>query len=343
MACRLSEAFRAAGIAPRLPTHPKAHFGILAHAFLRDAAWGAFGGLSEAEIRVEWRSAVEAYELKLKSEHSDSAVVPLIRTCEDFEVNAYRLIAAAFHLSAAVRRVLDRTLFRNRDVEVEGVSADGQIVGRLDRITWENGALAVTDIKTGHVTDFEGRLRPELRVQLMLYSYLVHERFGQWPKTLRILPLRGDTVTVPFSPAEAEELAGKMKRILATANQIIDCVRSGNVDESELASPSPDSCRFCRYRPTCESYWVARNAQPQGSWPRDISGAIVGIKPLGNKFHVIEIRATDGAMMVVRGIQESAIQRIVSGMSVRVCDLKAERAANIYSWRPTSFIWSSGL
>lgn len=343
MACRLSEAFRAAGIAPRLPTHPKAHFGTLAHAFLRDAACGAFAGLSEAEIRVKWRTVVEAYELKLKSDRSDSAVVPLVRTCEDFEVNAYRLIAAAFRLSTAVRRILDRTSFRNREVEIEGASTDGQIVGRLDRITWEDGALAVTDIKTGHVTDIEGRLRPELRVQLLLYSYLVHERFGQWPKTLRILPLRGDTVNVPFSPAEAEELADRMKRILATANRIIDNVRSGNVNESELASPSPDSCRFCRYRPSCESYWVARNAQPQGGWPRDISGAIVGIKPLGNKFHVIEIRSADGGMMVVRGIQESAIERIVSGMSVRVCDLKAERAANVYSWRPTSFFWSSGL
>jgi hypothetical protein len=29
-------------------------------------------------------------------------------------------------------------------------------------------------------------------------------------------------VNMPFSPAEAEELAGKVKRLLATANQVID-------------------------------------------------------------------------------------------------------------------------
>jgi hypothetical protein len=342
MACRLSEAFRAAGIAPRLPTHPKAHFGILAHAFLRDAAWGVFGGLSEAEIRVEWHDAVEAYELNLKLEYSDSAVVPLIRTCEDFEVNAYRLIAAAFRLSPKVRRVLNRTSYRNRDLEVEGVSADGHIVGRLDRITWEDGALAVTDIKTGHVTDFEGRLRPELRIQLMLYSYLVHERFGRWPKTLRILPLRGDPVSVPFSPDEAQGLADKMKQILAATNQVIEKVRIGSIDESELASPAPDSCRNCRYRPTCEGYWIARNSQPQLSWPRDVSGSVSAIKSLGNRFYVVEIRTADAAMIVVRGIQESAILSIAIGMTVRICDLKAERAAKVYSWRPTSFIWSSG-
>jgi len=341
MACRLSEAFRAAGNAPRLPTHPKAHFGILAHGFLRDAARGAFEGFSEAEVRIEWRKMVEAYEQKLKSEPSGCAVVPLVRTCDDFEVNAYRLTAAAFHLSPPSRRVFDRESFRIKNVEIEAVSTDGQIVGRLDRIAWENGALVVTDIKTGHINDLEGKLRPELRIQLLLYSYLVHERFRQWPNTLRILPLRGDPVNVPFSPAEAEELADEMKRMLISANQVIDRIRGGGGDESELSSPSPDACRFCRYRPTCEAYWIARRKHPQASWPRDISGVIVGMRPLGNKFYVLEIRASDAATLVVRGIQEVALQRIVSRMTVRICDLRAERAVNVYSWRPTSFIWWS--
>jgi CRISPR/Cas system-associated exonuclease Cas4 (RecB family) len=340
MACRLAEGFRAAGNAPCLPTHPKAHFGVLAHGFLCDAARGAFAGSSEAEIQSEWQRAVEGYEQKLKSQLSDCTIVPLARTCDDFEVNAYRVIAAASRFTPPSRNNRVQDFSRVTGAEVEGVSADRQIVGRLDRVTWEDGTLAVADIKTGSVYDHEGGLRPELRVQLILYSYLVHEKFRQWPKTLRILPLRGDPITVPFTPADAETLATEVKRALTSANQLIQKIGLGVSDESELASPSPEACKFCRYRPTCESYWSARSERPGASWPRDVSGMLIGVKPLGNKFHVLEIRGSNNATLVVRGIGELALLRIRNGMPVRVCDLKAERAMNVYSWKPTSFIWS---
>ncbi len=264
LGCRLAEAFRAAGTAPRLPTHPKAHFGILAHAFLRDAARGAFSGKSATEIRAEWRIAVEAYEENLRREPSDCVVIPLIQTCDDFEVNAYRLIAAAARLAANSTRLRERTSFRGSALEMENASKDGQIVGRLDRITWEDGELAVTDVKTGQVNDSEGKLRAATRIQLLLYSYLVHEQFGRWPTTLRVLPLHSDPITVPFVPAEAQELAERMKARLIDANELIGKVRAGSACESELASPSVESCRFCRYRPSCESYWEAMTSVIDG-------------------------------------------------------------------------------
>lgn len=340
LGCRLSEAFRAAGTVHQLPTHPKAHFGVLAHAFLRDAARGAFNGLSVAEIRVEWRIVVEAYEEKLKRVPFDCAVIPLLRTCDDFEVNAYRLIAAASRLAATSNRPRERTSFRSGAVEVENVSRDGQIVGRLDRITWEDGELAVTDVKTGQVNDSEGKLRAGLKIQLLLYSYLVHEQFGRWPKTLRVLPLHGEPITVPFAPVEAQELAERMKAILIDANQLIANVRAGRANESELASPSVESCRFCRYRPSCESYWEARRGSPQACWARDVSGVVITRKLIGGGFHVLEIHGAEGETMIVRGIRESALVEIASGMAVRICDLKGERAANVYSWRSTSYVWA---
>lgn len=340
--CRLSEAFRAANTVPRLPVHPKAHFGILAHAFLHDSARGAFVGLSDTEIRSAWDKAVGEYEQRLKLRPADCGVIPLARTCDDFEVNAYRLIAAAARLSPPLGVRTPRAYPRTSGAEVEAASSDRQIVGRLDRITWEDGQITVTDIKTGTPTDREGNLRSDLKVQLLLYGYLVHERFQQWPKALRILPLAGEPISVPFVSAESETLAGELKQLLQATNQSIANILRSSGDEKTLASPSPQACRFCLFRPTCEAYWSARSANPDAGWPRDISGRLVSVKSLGGGFRVLEVRGLNGVTYVVRGVKQDALLSVAENDSVRICDLRTERAVNVYSWRPTSHIGVAG-
>ncbi len=66
-ACALSEAFRAAGVAPRLPTHPKGHLGIIAHDFLNRASTGVFVGSDEREIGLRLRAVIAEYEKSLAS------------------------------------------------------------------------------------------------------------------------------------------------------------------------------------------------------------------------------------------------------------------------------------
>ncbi len=336
MSCRLTEAFRAADAAPRLPTHPRAHFGILAHAFLHESARGAFAGLREVEVRAAWNRSVEAYEQKLNP--ADQNVIPLAETCDDFEVDTYRLIAAAGRLSPPLSRpaVVVRTP-QLSGAEVEMASGDRQIVGRLDRVGWENGQLIITDVKTGSPLDPSGNLRSGLKIQLMLYGYLLHERFGQWPATMRILPLTGEPITVPFVREQSEGLANELKQMLREVNKEIAQVQSGDLDEASLAAPSIEACRFCRYRPICEAYWTARMASADDRWPRDIAGRLESIKPLGGGFRVLAIRSANGVTQVVRGIKRDALI-VTENVPVRVCDLRPERAANVYSWRPTSYI-----
>jgi hypothetical protein len=171
----------------------------------------------------------------------------------------------------------------------------------------------------------------------MLYGYLLHERFAQWPTTMRILPLTGDPITVPFVREQSEALANDLKQMLREANKAITQVHCGDLDEISLASPSVEACRFCRYRPTCEAYWSARLASADDRWPRDIAGQLVSIKPLGGGFRVLEIRSANGVTQMVRGVKAGALT-VAENTAVRVCDLRAERAASVYSWRPTSYI-----
>jgi hypothetical protein len=339
MACRLAEAFRAGGGAPRLPTHPKAHFGVLAHDFIRDASVGKFSGSNEIELKLAWRSAVKSYEDQLRRNPSEAAVVPLSRSCDDFEVNSLRLLKIvsgfAFHMRRATGEPRERQSF-----EVAAASHDGIVVGRLDRIVWENENLVVTDLKTGRIADSADGLRPELRVQLMLYAYLMHQKVGQWPKTLKVQPIHGDAIEVNATPMEIESLVRELGRMLVETNQLISQVLSGKSDEAALASPSVDACRFCRFRLSCESYWEARDRNPDQSWPRDICGRISAIKALGSGLKMLELSGSGDATFVIRGVPESALVGDKRGEQVRACDLKAERAVGVFSWRPTSFIWS---
>jgi RecB family exonuclease len=340
LACSLSEAFRASNSAPRLPTHPRAHFGILAHTFLRDASRGLFSEMSEFALKEVWRSRVKSYEEGLGRSNTGAAVLPLMRSCRDFEVNSLRLIrsVATYVLRAPRSPGEDQ---KRQSTEAEAASIDGKIVGRLDRIAWQNGELFVTDIKTGKTSDPNGRLRKELRIQIMLYGYLVHEKFGQWPRILRVLPLHGDPVEVNASPSEITSLANGMRQALEKANSHIGEILAGRRQETDLASPSPEACRYCSFRLTCDAYWAAKQKHSNQGWPRDLSGSITAIIPLGNAITVTEIGGDVKTTRVIRGLPNSVFSKVRHGVHIRVCDLKAERAAGVYSWRPNSFLWQA--
>jgi hypothetical protein len=338
LSCALAEAFRAGSTAPRLPTHPKAHFGTLAHSFLRNAMSGAFAGYSETELRGEWRQTVQGYEASLLADPAEGAVVPLARSCDDFEVNGLRLVKTALRISQN-RSPSTRPKSGDSATEARIASGDGLIVGRLDRVTWEAGALVVADIKTGAIDTTPGGVRPEYKLQLMLYAFLIHEKFGEWPRSLRIIPLTGDPIDLPFDSNEVIAIASAVKLTLARANELIARVRQRQSDEKSLAAPSPDACRFCRFRLTCDAYWQARQTSSESSWPWDVTGEIASARALGSKISLVELRNAGAGPLVIRGINNLASQNSRVGLAVRVCDLKAERAVGVFSWRPTSVIF----
>jgi len=203
------------------------------------------------------------YEENLLADSVERIVVPISSSCDDFEVNAIRTIKIVARLASQQANWQTGAATSRKGIEAKISSGDGLIVGRLDRYRWEDGLLVVTDIKTGKTSNQNGKLNRELTMQLMLYAYLLHERFGQWPKSLKIITLRGETIEVPFSPDEAENLAAQMKQRLIETDKSIGEVIEGKRLTNTLASPSPEVCRFCRYRPSCASYWEERQKTPE--------------------------------------------------------------------------------
>lgn len=334
--CALSEAFRAAQTVPRLPTHPKAHFGVIAHDFLARAAAGLIHCENSRSSLQDWRKLVESYEETLRNDPSEASVLPLSRSCEDFEVNALLIVKASVFIGSRSRRAGSELRVRT---ESHIVSQDGQIAGRLDKIRSVDGRNIITDFKTGSSTDATGNLREEILLQLKLYAYLAHEASGEWP-IIEIQPQMGDPIPVPYDPGEIDALAGAVKERLQVVNEQISDVLAGITDESQLASPSPSACRFCPFRVSCAAYWKARSSWAHRTKPPDIDGRLVNIRPQGGEILLLEIETEDGASSV-RAFRSSMLRGdslVEVGKRTRICELWRERAPRTYSCRPMTVL-----
>ena len=338
--CKLSEAFRSADQAPRLPTHPKAHFGTIAHSILDQAQKGYWLNKSDTEIREELRSQVERYEAELLSNPKESAVVPLSKSCPDYEVNFHRLIATIIAIRPGSRpSVKTYSSPLKGGFEIKVSSADNLIVGRLDKVSWENSQPVVTDFKTGSIKNHDNEIHPAIRTQLLLYGYLVNEKFGKWPRKFILRNLSNQAETFELDQSESIELVKELTHELVTTNDLIESILQGENDEAILASPVCESCRLCIYRPTCNSYWTSRKKSPDERWPHDVSGEIIKIRSTGSKFSLVEVQDEDGKPRVVRGMPESAAFKLKPDHhNIRLCGLKSERAPGVFSWRTTTLI-----
>lgn len=333
IACGLSEAFRAAQTVPRLPTHPKAHFGILAHGFLASVGNGSIEPVAFS-MRAAWKQFVEDYELKLASDPDEKSVSPLNRTCEDFEVNALLVIKAAAGCAPMGGKP---STGGGRRIEADLSSKDGELVGRLDRVGWKHGRRVVTDFKTGSSTDDSGKVRADLVLQLKLYAFLIHENENVWP-SIEIQQLNGPPLEVAYEPAEIQALVRHLIDKRSAVNATVEEVLLGKTPESTLASPSPSACRFCVYRPTCDAYWSARATWDSAVSPPDIHGRLTSITSQAGGFSVLEIAAPDGPN-TVRAFRQSMIRggnELRIAVNIRVCELWKERAPRMFSCRPIS-------
>lgn len=337
-ACALSEAFRAGGVAPRLPTHPKGHFGTIAHDFIHSASVGTFVGCNELEVRLRLRAAIDQYEKGLALSPFEAVLIPLSLSCEDFEFNLRKLTKAAFGISSRFQTAqgfLPRAVI-NR--EKEASSKDGLIVGRLDKVKTFDNQTVISDLKTGQIRDGQGSILPHILLQLRLYAYLLHESTNRWPDRLVVSGFDAEWIEIPFTPEDAANAAADLKELLTKSNLIIDEIVAGSKQEAELASPSPEACKFCVYRLSCAAYWNERSKFPDLYWPRDVRGTIKDIKTLGKGLATLELLDSSGRPVVIRGILETHAKGVDSTGKVTICGLKSERAPGAFSWRPTSVL-----
>lgn len=144
----------------------------------------------------------------------------------------------------------------------------GRLVGRPDVIRaskvidYKSGAILERDVATQTTV-----VKAAYGRQLRIYGYLVRQTLGWWPQYGILLPLGGAGVEVALEPSECEREANEA---LALLNSYEARLRGASAP-ADLASPSPNGCRWCPFKLVCPPFW--HTAAP--SWSGELDGASV--------------------------------------------------------------------
>ena len=155
-------------------------------------------------------------------------------------------------------------------------SHDGQLVGRPDLV--RNGI--VIDFKTGSVFE-EGepeQVKASYLRQLRLYGFLVHETLGWWPERGMLLPMNSAPVDVKLEPHECEAEAQVAIDLLDRYNKVLLTEDA----PKQMASPSPEACRWCPFQAICPAFWDVVSPE----WSSDLKSVVLAGELVGELRHL---------------------------------------------------------
>jgi RecB family exonuclease len=286
--CALREVWTAAGVPNQLPVAPAARLGSAIHRLLEEAGKGVFRERGRPAIATRCDELIEESESAMQASWLERHLLPLKNAVPDFEVRKLRAIERAQEITASLPApvaVPSDRLPRGSEVWVS--TPDGIAGGYVDRV--EDSALGpvLRDYKTGHILEEASGQRPApvkeaYEVQLKLYAAIYASMTGIWPARLELVPLRGPVCEVPFAVGECQALLRQARDVVLSINSTV-ANYSAREAQLRLASPSPRSCRYCPFRPSCAAYKDARRQAPaQDSWPGDLWGTVREKHLMGN-------------------------------------------------------------
>jgi hypothetical protein len=164
-------------------------------------------------------------------------------------------------------RAKEEAAFREKTFSALG----GKLCGRIDLMQGDE----IIDYKTGALFDTDNS-EPSLKLtyirQLRIYAYLAHSATGTWPQRGLLFPLAGPPVVVDLEPSECEREAEEAVNLLTNYNQAIATAETAN----NIASPSPEVCRWCPYKIICSPFWSNASEGWSGTLAGEaISGRLV--------------------------------------------------------------------
>ena len=148
---------------------------------------------------------------------------------------------------------------RERHSRQDFTAFSGRLVGRPDVIRVNE----VVDYKSGAILEHDAATLTDVVKaayvrQLRIYGYLVKQNLGWWPERGVLLPLGGPGVEVGLEPSECEQEASEAVALLDAYNNKVQRSAAPN----ELASASPQSCRWCAYKLLAQPF--GRSHRPSG-------------------------------------------------------------------------------
>lgn len=303
-----------------LPVFPAARIGSVVHAIIEMATAGKIK--DETQFNEIWNAEIKKTEERMKSNPLERHLIPIEETADDFEVKklmTFQIISSFFHNGS------QKDFSTGKNLPEQWLETkDGKIGGRIDLIKETPDGGVIIDYKTGAIIDTKtDKPKEEYQQQLKLYAALYFEKFNSWPQKLLLIGIDQSVHEVVFSHAECSKLLEEAKQNLNDTNELI----SSGVTESDFASPSPETCRYCLFRPGCKKYWQER--QNTEDWPIDLMGSIKERGFSGNKLGWIVIEQAD-KKYTVRSL--SGRHNFLNGTSdnVLLCNLGNDTSPNHY-------------
>jgi hypothetical protein len=140
--------------------------------------------------------------------------------------------------------------------EREFAACHGKLVGRPDVV--RDGEIL--DYKTGEIyergeNETSATLKPSYVRQLHLYGFLVSSALGVPIRRGVLLPMTGERVEVELDQSACAMEAEVAVELLDQYNKLI----GAGASSKELASPSPENCRWCPFQIICPALWAKLN------------------------------------------------------------------------------------
>jgi hypothetical protein len=301
--------------------NPSSLLGQAAHRLIEDAVRGRFDVISVESLRgtleEAWDAEVATAARRLAAAWTVAAPPPP-RDWTGYELTHVRLVRRLARLVEQRRSRVSTLTSRGESAVVAERSLEDPTTGlhgRPDRVERLSSRTCVVDLKAGWTQQPE--IRATQRRQLLLYAYLVYRDTGRWPDDMAIEDASGRRATDPVHP---EEAIAALEEAVQAIQRFNSAVGSGQSPLS-LATPSPESCRYCPFRAVCGPYWNAVRID----WPMlpSMLGEITATSPAFGRVQLVAAQPSFriGSTITVLGVAQAALPKL--GEFVGVIDAYA--------------------
>jgi hypothetical protein len=288
-----------------LPRSPSARCGTVIHRIIEAAAKKKIN--EEDDFEEYWNRCIMIEEKEMADSWIERHLVPLKKSTPKYELKKYQCLLTIRSMfnktrSHAVHDHINRT---SREIWLE--TQDRIVGGFVDAIISTNVGDTIIDYKTGNINRQDGNygsVQEIYKIQLQLYAAIYNSVFGTWPVSLQIVEINGTSYEIDFDQEDSVNLLNEAYHMMTTINLIISNEKNLSEMNDLLSSPSPDTCRYCLYRPACQSYMKRKEISPSAEWPKDIMGTLYEKKILGNGLMLIRIAAdnNNSDIITIRGL-----------------------------------------
>ena len=339
--CALNVVWQRNGKRPRLPTSPKARVGTISHRLLAEAGQGRLDA-NEATTEARWHELVAEANSMINSYPLERHLAPLENSVPDIEVRRIRTTRNALVIAKQARSIPRDNRRSSTPApyghEIPVRSTDGLVRGTIDAVVREgNAGVIIRDYKSGTLLESDAggtnQPREDYQLQLKMYARLYAETFGQWPTSLELVSLTGESQEVPFTKNDCSNLLDEARVSLRLINEKV-VEHSKDSLPAILAKPTPQVCAFCSYRPTCAPYRLAAAEPSQERWPLDVIGTVESVTQLGNSRMMLVLATSTGSVKIPGlspGARHPVLSHLQPGELAGAFNLRRSRLTGPYS------------